>query len=176
MCRPGYRLAAASLALLAAAAVAADKLPARKPGQWETTTENSLMAGQKMVMQQCIDKDSDANLMARAEEAGSECTPPKIMHSGNQVVIESTCKIEGSTATTRGVFKGDYDRAYSGEVVTKFSPPLRGMGENRMTMQARWLGPCAAGERPGAMRMKVPGLGEIDLEQMMKNMPRMPGQ
>lgn len=157
----------------ASAALAADGLPTRKLGKWEMSTESSMMAGQKMVMQQCIDKDTDANMMAQAEQRGADCSPPKITRSSGQVVFENTCKVEGSTVASRGVFSGDFESAYRGDVVTSFSPPMHGMKESRMHIEARWLGPCAAGEKPGSTRMNIPGLGDVDMQQMMKNLPGM---
>ena len=65
------------------------------------------------------------------------------------MIVESVCQMEGTTATSRGVFSGDFTSAYKGEMVTKFSPPLHGMAESKMSFQARLTGPCAPGQKPG---------------------------
>ena len=161
-----------ALLIGAGSTAAADEMPKRKSGLWQISTENSMMPGRKMTMQQCIDKNTDANLMARQKQA-KDCSEPKITRRGNRITIESTCKMEGSTATTRGQFTGNYDSAYSGEIVTTFVPPMRGIKENRMQIDARWSGPCAPGQKPGSTTMNIPGMGDINLEEMMKKMPGM---
>jgi len=163
-------------AFVSVSASAADELPTRKPGLWEITTEMSVMGGQQMVMQQCIDDKTDANLLAEATRQQGQCDPPRISRDGDRTVVETVCKVEGGKASTRGVFSGQYDSSYQGEVLTRFDPPQHGMKEARMKIDARWQGPCPAGQKPGTARMKLPGLGNIDLQEMMKNMPGMGGR
>ncbi len=170
-----YCLAAAA-AVASLSALAANELPKRKPGLWEIKTEMSVMGGQQMVMQQCIDEKTDANLLAEATRQQGQCDPPRIQRDGDRTVVDTTCKIRGGTARTHGVFSGRYDSSYQGEVLTTFDPPQQGMKEARMKIDARWQGPCPAGQQPGTARMKLPGLGNIDVQEMMKNMPGMGGR
>jgi hypothetical protein len=42
-------------------------------------------------------------------------------------------------------------------------------------MDARWLGACKPGQRPGdVIMMGMPGMGDINIEEMMKNLPQAP--
>jgi hypothetical protein len=34
-----------------------------------------------------------------------------------------------------------------------YSPPIMGMSSSRIAMDAKWLGPCKAGQKPGDMFM-----------------------
>lgn len=85
----------------------------------------------------------------------------------NRVTIHSVCKVEGSTATTDGVFEGSFDTNYKGTMKTRFNPPLQGMAESNMTQQARWLGPCKPGQKPGDVIM--PNMGGFNVNEMMKD-------
>ena len=87
--------------------------------------------------------------------------------TGNKVVVHAVCKIEGSTATTDGVFEGSFDTNYTGTMKTRFTPPLQGMTESNMTQQARWLGPCKPGQKPGDVIM--PNMGGFNVNEMMKD-------
>jgi len=70
------------------------------------------------------------------------------------------CQVEGSTATTRGVFTGDFATSYKGDMTTTFAPPMHGMAESRMSFQARLTGPCAPGQKPGDVAVQgIPGGG-----------------
>ncbi len=158
-------LAAATLAL---SAVAAD-MPKRKPGLWEISMR---MEGAPNMgpMQQCIDKNTDNIMQQKAKEHKQDCSVMDIKPSGNKVTIHSVCKMEGSTATTDGVFEGSFDSSYKGTMKTRFSPPMHGMSESNMTQEARWLGPCKPGQKPGDVIM--PNMGSINLHEMMKD-PKM---
>lgn len=103
----------------------------------------------------------------RAGKEKPECSVMDVKASGNRVTIHSVCKIEGSTATTDGVFEGIIRHELHGDVKTRFNPPLQGMTESNMTQQARWLGPCKPGQKPGDVIM--PNMGGFNVNEMMKD-------
>jgi len=149
------RLLAATLALTAAVALAQDA-PRRKSGLWEISMSSSQMP-KPMVSKQCVDEKTD-DLGKRPMRPGEKCSRQGVRREGGNVIVESVCQIDGSTATTRGVFSGDFASAYKGEMTTTFAPPLHGMAETKMNFQARLTGPCAAGQKPGDVTMEgVPG-------------------
>ncbi len=168
--------------LLAVQLAQAADAPKRKPGLWELKTSTTAAQGQVMTFQQCIDASTDDLLRSQGQEAAKErCSKNDIRVSGNSVSFESVCKIQNTTATTSGRFSGSFDSAYRGEMTTRYVPPMMGMSEARTTMEARWIGPCKAGQKPGDMIM--PGLGNINThdmmrgsaqtQEMMKNNPQM---
>ncbi|MCB1926635.1 MAG: DUF3617 family protein [Rhodocyclaceae bacterium] len=157
--------------LLAPSLALATDLPKRKPGLWEIKTAMSVLGGQQMTMSQCIDEKTDADLLSQATRQQGDCETPRITRAGERTTIETTCKVNGGTASTRGEFTGQYESHYQGEVVTRFDPPQHGMQEARMQIDARWTGPCPAGQKPGSAQMQLPGVGNINLPEMLKNIP-----
>jgi hypothetical protein len=160
-----FGLAAASLA---GTALAAD-MPKRKAGLWEI---NMRMEGAPGMgpMQQCIDQNTDNLMQQKAKNVKQDCSVMEVKPSGNKVTVHSVCKMEGSTATTDGVFEGSFESNYKGTMKTHFNPPMHGMSESSMTQEARWLGPCKAGQKPGDVIM--PNMGGVNINEMMKD-PKM---
>ena len=132
------------------AAMAAD-LPKRKSGLWEiTTSEPGGPPGPVATM--CIDQKLDD--MARQLTAGAiTCTKQDLRREGDRYVSDSVCKIGDSTATTRAVISGNFESTYQADIQAKYAPPLMGMSEGRSIMNAKWLGPCRAGQRAGDVIM-----------------------
>jgi hypothetical protein len=149
-------------------ALSAD-MPKRKAGLWEI---NMRMEGAPGMgpMQQCIDQNTDNLMQQKAKDYKQNCSVMDVKPSGNKLTIHSVCKMEGSTATTDGVFEGSFDSSYKGTMKTRFSPPMHGMSESNMTQEARWLGPCKAGQKPGDVIM--PNMGGMNINDMMKD-PKM---
>ncbi len=158
-------LAAASLT---AGALAAD-MPKRKSGLWEINTRMDGMPGMGP-MQQCVDQNSDNLMQQQAEKNKPDCSVMDIKPQGNRVSIHSVCKTQGTTATTDAVFVGAFDSAYKGDMLTRFSPPMHGMSESKMSFEAKWLGPCKPGQKPGDMVM--PNMNGMNINEMMKD-PKM---
>ena len=46
------------------------------------------------------------------------------------------------------------------------------MKESASTMEAKWLGACKPGQKPGDISM--PGMPDINMNDMMKNLPKRP--
>jgi len=163
------------LLVFAAAVAAAAVLPAwaqdaprRKSGLWEISMNMPQMPS-PMVVRQCVDEKTD-DMARRPPGAGQEkCSKTSVRREGGNVVIESVCQVEGSTATSRGVFSGDFATSYKGEMTTRFVPPLHGMAESKLGFQARHTGPCAPGQKPGEVATQgAPGSGRpggMDPEQ-----------
>jgi hypothetical protein len=149
-------LLSTGLCLLAAAAAAQDT-PKRKSGLWEVSMSMAQMPT-PMVSRQCVDEKTD-DLGKGSSRGGKEnCSKKSVRREGGNVVVESVCQVEGSTATSRGVFSGDFASSYKGEMTTRFAPPLNGMSEQKMAFQARFTGPCAPGQKPGDVTMQgMPG-------------------
>jgi len=159
------------LALLVAAlpaTVTAADLPKRKSGLWEiTTSEPGGPPGPIATM--CIDEKLDD--MAKQLSAGAvTCTRQELRRDGDRYISDSVCKIGDSTATTHAVISGDFESTYQADIQARYSPPLMGMTEGRSVMNAKWLGPCRAGQRPGDIVM--PGGSTINIYDAPRNAPR----
>ncbi|HKY07073.1 MAG TPA: DUF3617 family protein [Candidatus Binatia bacterium] len=145
------------------ALAASSDAPQRKSGLWEIKMSGGHMPG-GMTMQQCVDQKSDD--ISKMQEAKSNCTKNVVRREGDKIVAESICKMQGTTATTRTVFTGKFDSAYKAEIRSTYDPPLHGMRESSSMMDAKWLGPCLAGQKAGDMVMPgmpggMPNMGEL---------------
>jgi len=149
-------LAALLCSGLACSAALAQDAPRRKSGLWEISMSSPQMPA-PMVSRQCVDEKTD-DFARRPSQGREQCSKQSVRREGGNVVVETVCVIEGSTATTRGVFSGDFATAYKGDMTTRFAPPLHGQAESKMSFQARHLGPCAPGQKPGDASMQgMPG-------------------
>lgn len=161
------RFAASLLALfLACSALAAD-LPKRKSGLWEMKMITADMPA--LSSQMCVDQKTD-DLLASEHQEKMSCTKNDVRRDGGKVVVDSVCKIEGITATTHSVIFGNFDSAYRVESKSTYNPPLAGLKEGNVVIDAKWLGPCKTGQKPGDV--VTPGAGGFNLEELMKKAPK----
>ena len=152
-------------AALAGGALAADT-PKRKSGLWEINTQMEGMPSMG-AMQQCIDQNTDDLMQQSAKKEKIDCSVMDVKPQGNKLTMHSVCKFEGTTATTDAVFIGAFDSAYKGDMKTRYNPPMHGISESKMTMEAKWLGPCKSGQKPGDVIM--PNMKNMNINEMMKD-------
>jgi hypothetical protein len=132
-------------------AVAAE-LPSRKAGLWEIKMSFENRNGASQAIQQCIDAATDQMMQSGAGPlAQAACSRRDVQKSGNTVTIDAACTVGGKAATSHAVITGSFDSAYT-MTVTSESDALPG-GKMTMTMVGKWLGPCAADQKPGDMIM-----------------------
>ena len=158
-------------AIIAGEAGAAD-VPKRKSGLWEMNTQMSGMpAGMpnRGPMQMCVDQASD-NVMQERSKEKSNCSVMEVNRGVGKVTIHSVCKFEDTTTTSDAVITGDFDSNYKNDMTIKYTPPRDGMGTMKITQEARWLGPCKAGQKPGDIMMPgMPAMNPGNMQEMMKD-------
>ena len=148
----GRLVNSAFLILTSALPTLAAELPTRKPGLWEMKTSLASHGGVAPVMQICIDASTDQMMQSSAGAfAQGACSKREVQRSGNTITIDSACTLRGKTATAHAVMTGSFDSAYT-MTVTSQSESLPG-GKMAMTIEAKWLGPCTADQKPGDMIM-----------------------
>jgi hypothetical protein len=160
------RWLAAPVAVLCVSSQApAIDLPKRKSGLWEIKVAHESSSRSAQAMQMCIDQNSDdmAQQMG-ANVAKQTCSKQNIRRQGGKIVADSVCKIGETTATSHSVFSGAFDQSYRGEIRTQYAPPLMGKSETTTVIEARWIGPCTAEQKPGDMIM--PNGMKININQM----------
>lgn len=149
-------------------------MPKRKSGLWDLSMQLEASAA-PMRMQQCVDEKSDDLMQQQSQQhTQAKCSKNTVEKSGNRITTESVCKLRETTATTKAVFTGDFTSAYRGEIHSSFSPPTHGMKESKQIIDAKWLGPCKPGQKPGDVMM--PGREKINPAEMMKNLPKPAGR
>jgi hypothetical protein len=128
-------------------ASAAD-LPTRKAGLWEITTN---VASHSIKMQQCIDASTDQAMQAHAGSAPQgDCSKRDVQKSGATMTIDSVCTFAGKTVTSHVVVTGSFDSEYT---LTATSQTESKPAGTAVTLNAKWLGPCASDQKPGDMIM-----------------------
>ncbi len=157
--------------LLAIQARAADA-PKRKSGLWEIRMQMEGMPGGgpgRGPIQMCVDQASD-NVIREQSKEKMDCPVMEVNRGVGKVTIHSVCKIDGTKATTDAIMTGDFESNYRNDMTIKYSPPREGMGTMKMTQEARWLGPCKAGQKPGDVIMPgMPAMNAGNVQEMMKD-------
>ena len=132
------------LVLAGAAPVAAAELPPRKAGLWEMKT--TVPSGRTLSMQQCIDAKTDEAMQANSTaNAQRDCSKREVKKSGNTITIDSVCTIAGKPRTAHTLIAGSFDSAYTMTTTSE----NEGAPARTLTIEAKWLGPCAADQKPG---------------------------
>ena len=142
-------LLGAALGLLFTTAAFAVDAPTRKPGLWEvkTTIESH---GRAVTVQQCIDAATDQMLQSSAGPfSASLCTQREVKRSEGGMTIDSHCSFNGKPANAHAVVTGSFDSAYTMTVTADG----KDLPATKMTMEGKWLGACAADQKPGDVIM-----------------------
>jgi hypothetical protein len=156
-----------SLAFFAVVTLAAQtQIPTRKAGLWESTMSgtSSLAAAGGGKIKHCIDASTDQAAMTGAM-AGKACEQGPIVKTAAGYEMEATCKMGGMTSKSKSIVSGDFNSQVTVDVtsfITTGSGPAK---ESKTKIEARYVGPCEAGQKPGDIIMpdgkvmRVPGGG-----------------
>ena len=132
-------LVAASVAVLACTSANAVDAPSHKPGLWETRMQ---IGGHTRVTQMCTDAATEArNLATTAAYMKANCTKNELSQQGDTFVSDTVCTFAGQHVVGHGVTTRIGDSAFHTEGTT--------------IVDAKWLGPCKPGQKPGDM-MRLP--------------------
>ena len=172
-------LICAAAAICLATPAAALDLPTRKAGLWEIKTTVEERNQQPQTAQHCIDAETDKQMSAIGGEIRTEmCSKQDVQKVGATYVIDSVCKIGPMTSTSHGVVAGDFNSAYTVKMTSKREggPNIPGMpagGTSNITIEAKWLGACAADQKPGDIIMASGRKINVrDMQNMMKSLPK----
>ncbi|WP_298105090.1 DUF3617 family protein [Bradyrhizobium sp.] len=137
----------AVVSLLFVVQAAADDAPARKAGLWEIKTT---IGGHAVTVKQCIDAATDRMLQSSTGPLSAQACPSRqVSKSDSGFTIESRCSFNGKPASARAVVTGSFDSAYTMTVTAEG----KDLPAARMTMEGKWLGACAADQKPGDVIM-----------------------
>ena len=130
----------------------ADELPSRKPGLWEVRQIIGTAKTPALVVKQCIDAATDHLLQSSTGPYSADLCPSRsVQKSADEMTIDSSCTIAGKTAKTHAVIAGSFDSAYR-MMVTSQGEGAPG-SDITLSIEAKWLGPCAADQKPGDLVM-----------------------
>jgi len=152
---------------------AADEIPHRKAGLWRIERMTQGAPSRFGPMEMCIDEKTDDIMRQRMGDQEQKCEKISFRRDGDKYRVSSVCKIEQTVATTEGTFTGSFDSAYRAELHVTFDPPLHTRAASDIVMEAKWLGPCKPGQKPGDI--DAPGLkalggpgGQMNVQELMK--------
>lgn len=155
-------LAGAFCAMLAAAALAADDLPKRKSGLWEIK-----MGAGGPTMSQCVDQARDEAFRQMGNQMAQDmkCTTSNVQKGAGSYAFQQTCQMGSTKMTSSTKVTGNFETGYTMDMLTKYDPPMMGMAEAKTVMEAKWVGACKPGQRPGDVTM--PGGMTMNMYDML---------
>ena len=155
------------IAVSASVTATAADLPKRKSGLWEVTNISSAQGKgdpSAMIMSMCVDQNSDADWLKQGQQI--KCSKEDFKVERDRLTFSSVCNFGNTTATSKGVASGDFNKAYTVETHSTYDPPMAGLKEASNKITAKWLGPCKAGQRAGDVIM--PNGTTINMNDLMK--------
>jgi hypothetical protein len=162
--------------LLAASAqdAAAVELPTRKAGLWELRMMRAGSPTPEMAMQHCTDETTDKQMTASFSPMAKEkCAKNETQKTATGYTTDSVCSFGGTTMTSHSEITGDFNSAYAVKVTSQNDhAPAGAPRDNNMTLEAKWLGPCKADQKPGDIVM--PGGFKMNIMEMEKLKGLMP--
>ena len=150
----------------------AQNLPTRRAGLWAITMTDESGKTPPQVMQQCIDAKTDQMMNAFSGGIGAEmCSKQEIRKVGATIVINAECQVGPMRSISESVVSGDFNSNYTVRVTTKVEglpAAAQAMVGGPRVIQAKWVGACAKGQRPGDIMMEGGKTMNIfDLKKMM---------
>ena len=145
------RLLVAAAALIPALALAQPAGPQRKAGWWEMTMSMTAPMAMTQTLQMCTDAsvEKPGQAFGPMNQRG-DCSAGPIVPDAGGWRFSTTCKAGTMTIETSGTARGDFGSSYHVDAVTRMSPaPMPQMAESHTTIDAKWLGACPAGKKPG---------------------------
>ena len=149
-----FRLSAAALLFaLPALAASAEEPGTRKAGLWEVNVQNSFGGPEIITMQHCTDEATDREAQSIFAPRRKETCPKRDSQktaTATGYIINSVCSGAGTPITSHSVFTGDFNSAYTMKTVSHHEGgPANPPRNVTITIEAKWLGPCKADQKPG---------------------------
>jgi Protein of unknown function (DUF3617) len=162
--------------VLGMAPALAVELPTRKAGLWELKMLRTGSPAPEMTMQHCTDETTDKKMTTQLSPmAKQNCSKNDTQKTATGYVTDSVCSFNGTTMTSHSEITGDFNSGYSVKVTShNEGAPAGAPRDTDMTLQAKWLGACAADQRPGDIVM--PGGFRMNITDMEKLKGLMPAK
>jgi len=149
--------AALAGALAVSVSAQADDSLKRKPGLWELRMQNEGQPSPMGPMQMCVDETNADPTQQPPGAPKQDCDKPSVSKDGDKIVVHTSCKMGSSKVLSEIVTTGDMSSAYHTDIHSTFDPPIQGKKDTTMTMDVKWLGACAPGQKAGMVGAKAKG-------------------
>jgi hypothetical protein len=151
---------------LCGAALAAEP-PVLKSGLWEVTRNSATTPpDRRSVTTMCLDESVQAQMREFGMGATKEmCSQNERSFAGNKMTMSATCQLGPTTMKTNSVMTFNSNTSYHMDGTATYDPPMMNMKESRTSIDAKWVGPCRAGQQPGDVTLEN---GQtVNIKQMM---------
>ena len=162
-----------ALALLNIGAMA-DELPLRKPGLWEMKIVKVGSQLPALTTQQCTDPSVDKDMVNTISPIAKQiCSRQSLQKTATGYVGDSVCTVSGATMTSHSEIVGDFDSAYTVTTEAKTDKGPEQLRDTTTKVEAKWLGDCKPGQKPGDIVMPGGGfkLNIKDAEKLKSLLP-----
>jgi hypothetical protein len=151
MNKPALTLAIFLLVISVAGATDIPDEPPMKEGLWKihsvTTTPGK--PPQDSTMSLCRNHAYDQYAHGIVQKSLANCTTLSDVKLPGKRSMTVSCKISGSTITTKSIITSSGDSNYRSESESTYNPPLFGQTEMSMVQEQSYVGACPAGMAPG---------------------------
>ncbi|HEY1326698.1 MAG TPA: DUF3617 family protein [Casimicrobiaceae bacterium] len=149
----------------------AQDYPKLRPGLWEMKRSADRAGPGGQAMKICLDESLQREMydMGLGTMKGM-CSKHDFKLSGNRGTGDFVCTVNGSTWHSKSTMTINGDVGYRTEVDTTFDPPVNGQSTAHTVMEARYTGPCAAGQQPGDVTL--PNGQTMNMRNMFKGANR----
>jgi hypothetical protein len=145
----------------------ATELPLRKPGLWEVKIKLTGGAAPTAMMRHCTDESTDRQMSTMFNPlVPPPCSKSDVQKQDGRFTIDSTCRIDSKTITLHSDVTGDFNTSYSVVTETRTQEPDSEPTVSSMTLEARHVGSCKWGQKPGDVVM-AGGL-KVNVKEMDK--------
>ena len=165
--RSAFLLGTCLLTVLPALAAQAVELPLRKPGLWEMKVVRAGSPMPEMTMQHCTDETTDKQMSTAFSPLSKEiCSKNDIQRIATGYTTDSVCSVAGASMTSHSDITGDFNSAYTVKTTSHTERGPAGQHDTTMAIEAKWLGPCKADQKPGDIVM--PGGFKLNIKDAEK--------
>jgi hypothetical protein len=147
------KLGALALALLIIGGPTfAQNYPKMKAGLWEVKTGEVGKPTAAPATLMCLDDSVQADMMKIGQGMmQSMCSKNEVKVNGSQVTGEAICKLGTTTIRSSSVTTFNGDSSYRTESTATYEPPLFGTKDSKSISEAKHIGACKPGMKPGDM-------------------------
>ena len=141
-----------ALTVLAPFTAFADDLPLRKPGLWEMNVVGTNMGKPISVMsiQQCTDETTDRDMSITVSPVAKQlCSKNEVRKTATGYTVDAVCGVAGMSMTSHSDLIGDLNSGYSVTTTSHGEGGPSGLRDIATKIEAKWLGACKEGQRPG---------------------------
>jgi hypothetical protein len=163
-----FCLGACLAAVLPALEAGAVELPLRKAGLWEMKVARPGLQLPELTMQHCTDETTDKDMATAFSPMSTEiCSKRDIAQTAAGYVTDSACSVAGVSMTSHSEVSGDFNSAYTVNTTSHSERPIGGLPRDATTIiEAKWLGACKPGQKPGDIVM--PGGFKLNIKDAEK--------